>query len=261
MVKKAPVGVPESDEVVTATLEGGDVAQATIPEGTQDEGQDTVQSQLELMKAQLEAQSKKYEKDIGTVKSSLQKRERDLAQTWQEKEATYKKQLDELRKQSMSETDRKSYEYDLALERAEELQRDVQEKDQLLAERTNFYAWKDRFINEWKVPADKLVLDQGVDELVASGMEFVDSKMKELPMKSVEQSKPAETATQPKTSKEPPETAKPVSGTTVSGVSPADYCMKHAGGDWDKLFQMFDQGRLNRQDFDELADFYNKEQP
>jgi len=258
MKKTAPVATPETDEVLTETLVSNEVAQATPVVSVADEGAQTLQSQLDTMKSQYEEMTKKYERDIGGVKSSLQKRERELAQTWQEKEATYKKQVDDLRKLSMSDTDRKNYEYELALERTEEMSKAIKEAEQVAEETKNFYAWKDRFVNEWRVPSDQLVLDQGVEALVQSGMAVVDAKMKELQMKPVEQPKPVVSA---KTSKEPPETAKPVSGGIVSGVSPVEYCKKHANGDWDKLFAMFDQGRLNRQEFDELAAYYDKEKP
>jgi Skp family chaperone for outer membrane proteins len=261
MVKKAPVQTPESEEVVTATLDGGNVAQATIPEGVTDEAQQTLQSQLDEMKSQYDEMTKKYERDIGGVKSSLQKRERELAQTWQDKEATYKKQVDDLRKMSMSEADRKNYEYELALERTEEMSKAIKEAEATAEETKNFYAWKDRFVNEWKVPSDQLVLDQGVEALVQSGMAVVDMKMKEAQMKSVEQTKPVTPVVQAKTSKEPPETAKPVSGGTVNGITPTEAVKKYAGGDWEKFFQMLDQGRLDRGMFTEMADFYDKEKP
>jgi hypothetical protein len=262
MVKKAPVSVAKPNEVTEeVTLEGGDVTNVTIPEAASDEGQQTLQSQLDAMKAQYDEMTKKYERDIGGVKSSLQKRERELAQTWEEKEATYKKQVDDLRKLSMSEADRKQYEYDLALERTEEMSKAIKEAEIAAEETKNFYAWKDRFVNEWKVPADQLVLDQGVEALVQSGMAVVDAKMKEVQMKPIEQQKPVTPVAPAKTTKEPPETAKPVSGATVTGLTPADAVKKYANGDWDKFFQMLDQGRLDRGIFNELADFYDKEKP
>jgi gas vesicle protein len=261
MKPKAPVSEPVADEVVDSTLEGGNVAQATIPEGTPDAGQPTLQDQYKTLQSQFDEMTKKYEKDIGGVKSSLQRRERELAQTWQEQEATYKRQIADLRKSSMSESDRKDYEHDLALEMADERSKALAKAESEIEETKNFYAWKDRLVNEWKIPANQLVLDQGVEALVQSGMVVVDEKMKDIQMRNVEQPKPATPVAQPKTYKEPPETAKPVSGATVTGLTPADAVKKYANGDWDKFFQMLDQGRLDRSVFNELADFYDKEKP
>jgi hypothetical protein len=44
-------------------------------------------------------------------------------------------------------------------------------------------------------------------------------------------------------------------------MTPADAVKKYANGDWEKFFQMLDQGRLDRGVFNELADFYDKEKP
>lgn len=237
----ASVTTPNADEVLDKTLVSEEVVEAE--ETTQISGEADDEQSVDAL-AELKAQVAKFQADINKQKSAYQKKENDYAQ----REAKLKKQLDELRRAGMNEEDAKLYERDLALNELEDIKAQKAQLEQELAMKSQEDYWKDQFLNDYGIPRDKLVLDQGIEELVGSGMNAIKELLKS------KQSNEVKPVKQAKANQIPPETLKPVKGDITSKMTLREAADKYADGDVDRLFKGFESGAIPRNIFLEIAE-------
>lgn len=136
-------------------------------------------SDAEAQLAELRRQNAKYESDIRALKSATDKRYSDAEKTWRQQQAQFQKELQALRLSTMDEDERKRYEASLAIEQQQEIAQELEEARKSAQEyQANLNAVQ-YFLNQG-VPADKLVIDQGYDNLFNSGMAWLTAEVKRL---------------------------------------------------------------------------------
>jgi len=197
---------------------------------------------------QLQSDYETIKKDLDRQKGAFQRRENEIQKDYKAREDKLKKQLDELRRSTMNTDDADKYEKEVALERIEELQRELEnERAGRMADK-QFDYWKNQFTDVYGIPHNKLVEDQGIEELVTSGMEAI----KELISKAKQEvEKPVKKA---QSKNEPPETPKPAKGGAAAKMTLQEVAAKYTGGDLDAVYRQFETGQLPRTLFDELAE-------
>jgi len=197
---------------------------------------------------QLQSNYEALKKDLDRQKGAFQRREHELQQDAKTREEKLKKQVDELRRSTMNTDDADKYEKEVALERVEELQKQLDSERTERQAQEQFAYWKEQFTDVYGVQRSKLVLDQGVDGLVTSGMEAI----KELISKAKQEvEKPVKKA---QSKNEPPETPKPAKGGAPSKMTLQEVANKYTGGDLDAVYRQLETGQLPRTLFDELAE-------
>lgn len=206
---------------------------AQEPEGAiEDSEKQATTATSEEYKTKYEELVHKYEKDIGSVKSVLDKRINETQRNAEERERSLKAQLDEIRKKTLNEDDYKEYEKNRALERIDELQKELEhermEKEQV--KQYNYYL--NYFTRELGIQDSELKTDGTLEELFNSGMAAVKDNVKRL-----RDSKPAE-ATVTKEGKKPPVVAKSSSSPATGVLSLEEAAKKYAGGSISKLYDM-----------------------
>lgn len=203
--------------------------------------------------AQLKSDYDKIQKDLNKQKSVFQQREHELQTEAQQREAALKQEIDKLRRSTLTEKDADRYEKEVALEQLAELREELEKERVARTEREQFAYWKDRFTDEYGVPRDQLVLDQGVQGLVQSGMEAIKEMIAEAKKAS---DKPAKKA---QSKQEPPETPKPAKGdASQKKMTLKEAADKYAGGDIDALFRQWETGQLKRDLFNDIAEVYEQ---
>ena len=197
---------------------------------------------------QLQSDYETIKKDLDRQKGAFQRREHDIQKDYKAREDKLKEQLDKLRRSTMNTDDADKYEKELALERVEELQRELEKERTERQQQEQAAYWKEQFIDVYGIKRDKLVLDQGIEGLVASGMEAI----KELIGNAKQEAeKPVKKA---KSKNEPPETPKPAKGGAAAKMTLQEVAAKYTGGDLDAVYRQFETGQLPRTLFDELAE-------
>lgn len=137
----------------------------------------TTPTDAEAQLAELRRQTAKYEADIRAIKSASDKRYSDAEKTWKQTQAQFQKELQALRMASMDDNERKQYEASLAIEQQQEIARELEETRRSAQEyQANLQAIQ--YFIGLGVPADKLVIDQGYDNLFNSGMEWLTTEVK-----------------------------------------------------------------------------------
>jgi hypothetical protein len=252
MFKKRSVGATDTDEAVLlipvtgkeedaateddAALDEGTSATdgvATEPAAT-DENQEDAQSQLKALRLQFEEQQAKYEKDVGAVKSALDKKFADANKAWEAERKKTQKMIEDLRKTSMSEDERKSYEQQLASEQIKEYERKFQELEQARKEQESKVQWLAYFTGQG-IPINKLNMEGNFAEFFASGQEALMARMKELE-DQVAKSKQAPTVEDgKKKGKTPPSVITP-DGNPPAGLSKQQLADKYAHGSMNELY-------------------------
>lgn len=121
----------------------------------------------------------KYESDLRSMKSSLQRREAQVNAEWQNRYEELQNQFHEVRMQGMTDEQRKQYESQLQSEEMRNLQSQLEE---LQTERQSMAQILDgmSFFLQQGVPAEKLVLNEGYDTLVRSGWDFITGELNRL---------------------------------------------------------------------------------
>lgn len=233
-------GDEPSEEEETQEIDG--VSEEETPENSQEDER----------LAQLQAQYERLQSDLNKQKSVFQQREHEIQIESQKREAELKEQLDKLRRSALDPKDADKYEKELALERLEQMQQELEQERARRVEREQFDFWKDRFLEEYGVKRSELVLDQGVQELVASGMEAIKQKLTAAPKEET-------TPKKAKSKQEPPETPKTTKGApSDKKLTLKQAADKYSGGDIDALFGLWETGQLPRDLFDTIAEAYEQ---
>jgi len=183
-----------------------------------------------------EALMARYERDLSQLKSSLQKRESKLTREWQEREAAYKRQLEELAVQNMDEDERKVYESKRAAREIEDLRARVREAEVQSEQAKASYAAIAFFMDKG-VPLEELTIDDDYETLVQSGWDWIETELTRLRSSS---KKP------PKKKEELPKSEAPEVVTTT-GAPPKkpgwDELTKKYGS-MEEVFRLVEQGDL-----------------
>jgi len=183
---------------------------------------------------------RKYEKDIATIKSVLDKRLNETQKSAEERERALQAQLDELRRKTMNEDDYKVYEKDRALERIDELTKELGqervEKEQI--KQFNYYL--NMFSRDFGLSENDFKTDGTLEELFNSGMAAVKDNLKKF-----KETYSSADATLKVEGKKPPAVAKPSSSPAVGVLSELELAKKYADGSVDKLYSMAEHGRTD----------------
>lgn len=225
------------EEVVEADEVSNQETLEQEPEGAVESDEQKATAPEIDYKAEYEKTIRKYEKDIGAVKSVLDKKLADTQKSAEDQKRALEAQLDELRKKTLNEDDYKDYEKNRALERIAELQQEL-EKERVEKEQIKqFNYWQSYFTRELGIDADVLKADGSLEELFNSGMAAVREQVSKL--KQTHTQSPA----LPKDSKKPPTVAKPSSSPATGVLSEEELAKKYANGDLNRLYEMAEKGR------------------
>ncbi len=194
---------------------------------------------LDELKSKYDELVHKYEKDVGAIKSVLDKRLNETQRSAEDRERALKAQLDELRKKTMNEDDYKDYERNLSLERITELTKEVEreraEKEQI--KQFNYYL--NMFSRDFGLSETDFKTDGTLEELFNSGMAAVKDDLKKFKESN-------STDITPKVEgKKPPAVAKPSSSPPAGALSVEELAKKYADGSIDKLYSMAEHGRTD----------------
>lgn len=215
-------GVPEG------TPAPGEVAKATPTQPPQDAGS-----------AKYEAELAKYKEDLNKLKSASQKRESELQRALAQREREFQQKIEETRLASMDDDERKIYEVERNKERVAELEAELQaarlEKEEMVAY-NNAYA----FFAGKGVPPSELILDQGLDALVASGWDFVSKRLAELEAQVTQMG-----STQKVLPKEPPKAPPVETGTGIPVGGPTWEDLEKKYGSREAVYTLIEQRRLS----------------
>lgn len=131
------------------------------------------------IEAKYKAELEKFQNDLNKLKSASQRREGELQKTITERERQYREEIEKVRLGNMDEEERKIYEVERTKERVAELEAQLnavnEEKEEQMAV-NNAYS----FFLQKGVPANSLVIGQGLDALVASGWEYISLRLAQL---------------------------------------------------------------------------------
>lgn len=225
---------PDATEEVA--VEADEVSQETLAQesegAAQSESQEATAPSDEIQQ-KYEELVRKYEKDIGAVKSVLDKRLTETQKTAEERERALKAQLDELRRKTMNEDDYKDYEKNRALERIEELQSLVEQERAEKEQIKQFNYYLKMFSQDFGLSEDEYKTDGTLEELFNSGMAAVKDKVKR-----TRETESTTTTNPKKEGKKPPTVAQPSSSPAAGVLSLEELAKKHAGGSVDKLYSM-----------------------
>lgn len=198
----------------------------------------TPPSDAEARKSDLEKQIARYEADIRAIKSTSDKRFNDAQRQWQEQQARLQKELQSLRMSSMDEDERKQYEANLAIERQQEIEQELN-KAKMTAQEYQANLQAIQYFLAQGVPAETLVIDQGYDTLFNSGMEWMNAELKRLRSSTTTGAPPAQpNGTRPT----PPVVATASSG--VPSVKPTWDDLRKKYGDDEQIYRLVEAGLL-----------------
>lgn len=127
----------------------------------------------------VDALKAKYEQDISSLKSSLQKREAQVTKEWQDRYTGLERQLHETRMQSMTAEERERYERQLENEEFQSLQSklaEIENEKALMANTVSAYG----FFIQQGVPANLLNLSDGYDAVVNAGWQYLTKELADL---------------------------------------------------------------------------------
>jgi hypothetical protein len=187
----------------------------------------------------LKAQKEKLEQDVRNLKSTFQRRESQLEQTWKQKERALSAELEKARLSTMDEETRKAYLSEVAQNRMSELEAELAQSRQ---QNESLMIYQNAY-NQFRqagVPDSALVTDGTTDDLVNSGWAYLTNRVKELEAKLNTPAAPAAPAPLP--------SAPPVDKSTPSNPAPskmtwADW--KAKGIDREQVYQLFEANKIS----------------
>jgi len=149
----------------------GSVTKVTPPQGAADGGQDYAKKYEELLQ--------KSTSDINNLKSTLQSQQAQQQRQWNQERQQMEEKLRQAQLVPLDDDARKEFLRNLELEKANQYRQEAENaKQELEAERASS-SYRDYFIAQG-VPADKLVTGQGLEVLVQSGWQGIQSIMTDL---------------------------------------------------------------------------------
>ncbi len=131
------------------------------------------------LRADYESKLATYQRDLNQMKSSLQRQTAQVNAEWQSRYEELQNQMHETRMASMTAEDREKYEAQLQGEEMQNLQNQLvtlQNERQTMAQMLDGMS----FFIQQGVPAEKLVLNEGYDNLVRSGWDFITGELNRL---------------------------------------------------------------------------------
>lgn len=231
-----------TDEVLVPGSEGG-VAQQATP-NTPDSGVAPAQQQAATPTqitnpVDVEALKAKYEKDINSLKSTLQKQTATVEKEWQSRYNDLRQQMHEVRMSSMTEEDRAKYERQLENEEYQSLQSrlaELEQRDAQQAATVNAF----QFFMQQGVPADKLNLAEGYDAVVNAGWQYLIEERNQLKaqLANPPQPKPVEPAPLKEAPSVVTDKGTPASGTTWAAL-------RAQFGSDEAVYRAVEEGRLS----------------
>jgi hypothetical protein len=170
-----------------------------------------LERQLEEARKASDDVRQKYEKDMRQMQSSLQSGFSKQQQEWDKERRDWKQRLDEIATKDLDDTERTKYELQRAREQVAEVQAQAAELEAKYQNESLKIQYANQFM-EMGVNPKSLVLNQGLEELVASGWAQVMEELQTLRSKG-----------QPATSTSPapnaPAGRAPQAPNVVTGVS------------------------------------------
>lgn len=187
----------------------------------------------------VDALRQKYEQDINSLKSSLQKREAQVTKEWQERYSGLERKLHETAMKSMTEDERARYERQLETEEFQSLQSklaEIENEKQMMASTVNAYS----FFVQQGVPANLLNLSDGYDAVVSAGWQHLTSELAQLreTAKNPQPQKPIEPAPLKQAPGVVTDKGTPASGTTWQAL-----IAQH--GSMENVYRAVEEGRLD----------------
>jgi hypothetical protein len=180
----------------------------------------------------------KLQEDLNRMKSSFQSTQAKLEKQWAAEKARYEADLEAARTSSMTDDQRKAYEVQRSFERLKELENrnaELEKERQETEQASNYRAY---FMETFQVDPKNLILDQGIDALVASGWEAVrkDREAKEKRIAELER----KVSGAPDV--EPPDVVTNTAHTPSVGPTWADMIKKY--GSREAVYRLFEEGKL-----------------
>jgi hypothetical protein len=228
-----------TDEPIQVPGTGEGVSQAETPAASPASGvvaQPTTPAQSPSV--DVEGLKARYEKDISQLKSSLQRQTAQVEQQWQKRNADLQRQLHETRMQGMTDEERARYERQLESEEFQSLQSRLAELENEKASQAATVNAFSFFINQG-VPADKLNLSDGYDEVVQNGWQYLTSELAQLRQLQAnpQPAKPTEPAPLPAAPNVVTDKGTPASGTTWQAL-------RTQYGSDEAVYRAVEEGRL-----------------
>jgi len=134
---------------------------------------------VESLRAEFEKERAKFQNDLNSMKSSLQKQTAQVNADWQKRYDEAQRQIHETRMSTMTDDERARYESQLQSEEYQTLQSRLAELEQKEAQQVatvNAF----NFFTNMGVPANRLDLSQGYEALVNAGWAFVAEELTQL---------------------------------------------------------------------------------
>lgn len=224
------------DQVPGSNMEGVSAPAETPAQGGVTEQVTPVAQQPAVDVEQIKA---KYEKDINSLKSTLQKQTSQVNKEWQDRYNNLQRQMHETRMQTMTAEDREKYERQLQGEEFQNLQSRLAELENERAQQASTVNAFSFFLTQG-VPADKLNLAEGYDAVVNAGWQYLTEELAQLRQarSNPQPQKPIEPAPLKQAPNVITDKGTPASGTTW-GALRAKY------GTDEAIYRAVEEGRLD----------------
>lgn len=228
LVPGEPTPAPVADQ--TATPAGGGVAEATPAQTPVDA--EALRKQFE----QATADRERLEKDLNRYKSSTQSREAQLRKEAEQKQEALRTELENIKRSGMDEETRRKYDFEMSQQRIQDLQTELQRRDEEMATWRAAENAKAHF-KSLGVPEDALILDGTFDDLLESGWGWVSEKVK-----SITSAPPVTAPPVPPTLPVAPKVD--VSGANTPSVKPTWADIEKTYGSRETFWQLVESKRL-----------------
>jgi len=187
----------------------------------------------------VEALKVKYERDINQLKSSLQRQTAQVSKEWQDRYNGLQNQMHQARMSTMTGAEREKYERQLESEEMQSLQTrlaEIENEKSAMASTVSAFS----FFIQQGVPAEKLNLTDGYDQVVSAGWQHLTDELSQL--RSAKSNPQPQQPVQPAPLPQAPEVVTdkgiPASGTTWAALR-AIY------GTDEAVYRAVEEGRLD----------------
>lgn len=194
------------------------------------------------LRAEMEAQIAQRENDIRRIKSASDSRFAQESKQWREREQTLQQQLDELRMKTLPEDQRRTYSEQISSRRNQEIQTQLDALARERDEAKNSLAAQNFFMQQG-VPPQKLVTDQGYDELWRSGLFYMQDELNRL--RRLAQPSPTPQTPNPAPAKRPPEAPAVNTATSAPAFSPGWPDLIKRYGSMEEVFRLVETRQLD----------------
>lgn len=199
---------------------------------------DAESAAMAARQAELENQVLKTTEDLNRIKSTFQRREAEQQREWADREKAYQIELERLRVSGMDEEQRKAYEASASSRRLQELEQQMNALQEQKAQTDAMLKAQNWFLTQG-VPADRLNLDGGYEEMWNSGMEYLTSELHRLRTQPPATSTPA----QPRPAQQAPPVVTTTATPAYTGPTWADLVKTY--GSEEEVYRLVETGRLD----------------